>query len=57
MVFRNVFVVIFIDKANPSLGSVSIVASIRTSICIKIGTVIIYNTYVEFPYFDPQFQV
>lgn len=55
-VFKNVFVIIFIDKANPSLGSVSIVASIRTSICIKIGTVIIYNTYFDFPYFGLQFQ-
>lgn len=56
-VFKNVLVIIFIDKANSSLGSVSIVAFIRTSICIKIRTVIIYNTYVEFPYSGLQFQV
>lgn len=53
----NVLVIVFEDKADLYSSSVFIVASITISICIKIRTIIIYNTYVEFLYMSMDYEV
>lgn len=53
----NVLVIVFKDKTDLYSSSVFIVASITISICIKIRTIIIYNTYVEFLYMGMDYEV
>lgn len=51
----HVLVIDFKDKTDLYSSSVLIVASI--TICIKIRTIIIYNTYVEFLYMSMEYEV